>query len=81
MARNTARSAIHLAKAGYAPEDMQYHFLHFVFLVVFSSLATTVVILRFWARKIQHQPLALTDCVLVLGLVSFENEHRLSLPH
>ena len=71
MAMSMAKRALLLVKAGYVPEEMQYHFLHFVILVVFSSLATIVVMLRIWARKIQRQPLALSDYVLVLGLVSF----------
>ena len=49
---------------------MQYHLPHFILLVVSSGFATTAVVLRFWARKIKNQPLALHDYLTVLGLVS-----------
>lgn len=61
------------ATSGYAPEEMQYHLGHFIILVMVSGFATSAVVLRFWARKIQNQALALHDYLTVLGLVSKQN--------
>ena len=58
------------ATSGYAPKEMPYHLAHFIILVVFSGFATTAVVLRFWARKIQNQVLAIHDYLTLLGLVS-----------
>lgn len=67
------QAGIHSTTSGYAPEEMKSHLAHFIMLVVFSGFATTAVILRFWARKIQNQVLALHDYLTLLGLVSKQN--------
>ena len=58
------------ATPGYAPEEMQYQLTHFILLTVFSGFATIAVGLRFWARRMQTQALALHDYLILLGLVS-----------
>ena len=50
-------------------QEMQYHPFHFALLVGFSGVATTAVILRFWARKVLKQTFKLHDYLIVLGLV------------
>lgn len=67
------QGGMHYETSGYAPEEMQYHLAHFILLVVFSGIATTAVVLRAWARKIQNQALALHDYLTLLGLVSKTN--------
>lgn len=57
------------ATSGHVPEEMQYHLAHFILLVVSSGFATTAVVLRLWARKLQKQALALHDYLTVLGLI------------
>ena len=54
----------------YVPEEMQYQVSHFILLAVFSGFATTAVVLRFWARRMLTQALALHDYLIMLGLVS-----------
>lgn len=62
--------------SAYNPIEMQYSFLHFPLLIVFSALAIIAVILRLWARRIQSQAFSLPDYLTVLGLVSLrENNH------
>lgn len=70
MAKTTAQGAMSSATSGYAPEEMQYQLPHFILLTVFSGFATIAVGLRFWARRIQTQALALHDYLILLGLVS-----------
>lgn len=65
--------------SGYAPEEMQYHLAHFILLVISSGFAITAVVLRFWARKMQKQALALHDYLIVLGLVTILNSSERSL--
>ena len=50
-------------------QEMQYHPVHFALLVGFSGVATTVVVLRLWARKVLKQTFKLHDYLIVLGLV------------
>ena len=47
-----------------------YQVAHIVTLLIFTLFATVAVALRFWARQIQKQTLALNDYLIVLGLVS-----------
>lgn len=47
-----------------------YEIAHVVILLVFTLFATIAVALRFWARQIQKQALALNDYLIVVGLVS-----------
>lgn len=49
--------------------DLSWQLAHFIILMVFSLFASLAVGLRFWARKIQSQRLAISDCLLFLGLV------------
>lgn len=56
--------------AGYPVVPTSYEVAHVVTLLVFTFLATVAVALRFWARRIQKQALALNDYLIVLGLVS-----------
>lgn len=65
--------------AGYVPEEMESHLAHFILLVVFSGFATTSVVLRFWARKMLKQEIALHDYLIVLGLVSILKICRVKL--
>ena len=68
--------------SGNVLKHTQYSVLHFILLIVFSGLATTAVVLRFWARKIQKQAFALHDYFAMLGLVSARKRiHELSLTH
>ncbi|KAL9068035.1 MAG: hypothetical protein Q9161_006480 [Pseudevernia consocians] len=69
MAKITVQGARSSATPGYAPEEMQYQLTHFILLTVFSGFATIAVGLRFWARRMQTQALALHDYLILLGLV------------
>lgn len=48
--------------------------LHLVLLAVFSALAVTAVVIRFWARKIKKKAFSLSDYLTVLGLVSVRRQ-------
>ena len=55
---------------GYPVIPTSYQVAHVVTLLVFTLFATVAVALRFWARQIQKQALALNDYLILLGLVS-----------
>ena len=70
MANLTAQGAMNSTTSVYVTEEMQYQVSHFILLAVFSGFATTAVVLRFWARRMQTQALAPHDYLIMLGLVS-----------
>ena len=50
-------------------DDMSYHILHSVLLLILSILAILAVALRFWARRIKKLSLELDDYLVKVGLV------------
>lgn len=56
--------------AGHPVVPTGYEVAHVVILLVFTLFASIAVALRFWARQIQKQALALNDYLIVVGLVS-----------
>jgi len=49
---------------------VEHPVFHAVLLLIFSFLACIAVASRLWARRIQNLALALSDFVIILGLVS-----------
>lgn len=74
MAIVAARGATSSAASGHAPIFMKDAVLHLVLLAVFSALAVTAVVIRFWARKIKKKAFSLSDYLTVLGLVSVRRQ-------
>ena len=50
-------------------DNMSYHILHAVLLLILSILAILAVALRFWARRIKKLSLELDDYLVMIGLV------------
>lgn len=58
-------------------EHIEQPVWHAMLIIIFSFFACIAVLLRLWARRIQHLALTLSDYVIVLGLVSDSNADEL----